>query len=129
MFLVKKAALAKQLGYTGKSPVESCGSNCTHNRPNLKLSRTDYGPLRPLGLAFCELLQQMNFNFDHFYQTSYKWHLGNWLGDFFQGELLEPARWNEWLKEADCLDPHVVEDLWKGMYEIDAEALLMKAGR
>ncbi len=127
--LAKKAAHAKQLGYEGKCPVESCGPDCDHNRLHLKLVNEDSEPLRPLGLAFCELLQQWNFNFDYHYQTFYKWHLGGWLKEFFQDELLEAARWNEWLKEAACLDSYVVDELWKGPYDVDAESLLKSTKR
>jgi hypothetical protein len=127
--LVKNAALAKQLGYRGKCPVDSCGPNCKHNRLNLKLAKTYTEPLRPLGLAFCELLQQESFNFDYHYQIFYKWRLGDWVREFFQDELPEPAQWNEWLKEAACLNPRVVDDIWKGPYEVGAETLLKKTGR
>jgi hypothetical protein len=127
--LVKKAALSKQLGYRGKCPVESCGSNCTHNRLNLKLAGTESEPLRPLGLAFCEFLQQENYDFDFHYQHSYKSGLESGLGGFFQDEVLEPARWNEWLKEVVCLSTDVVDGLWEGPYNILSETVLKKIGR
>jgi hypothetical protein len=100
------------------------------NRLNLKLARTasEAEPLRPLGLAFCELLLREGYSFDHHYQTFYKWQLENWLEEFFQDELLEPARRNEWLKEAAFLEPEVVDDR-NDMYGTSARTLLKKAAR
>jgi hypothetical protein len=126
---VKNAALAKQLGYQGECPVESCGPNCKHNHLSLRLSKTESGPLRPLGLAFCELLQQENFNFDYHYQTFYKWHLEAGLREFFQNELLELTQLNEWLKEAACLYACVVDELCNGLYDVSAKTILKKTGR
>jgi hypothetical protein len=126
--LVKQVAVAKQLGYQGKCPVDSCEASCKHNRLNLKLVETNSEPLRPLGLTFCELLLRDGYVFDHYYQTFYKWHLQNWLREFFQDELLDPAYWNEWLKEAASLEPEVVDDR-NDMYGTSAGMLLKKAAR
>lgn len=83
--LVKGIASAKQLGYRGKCPPESCGSSCDHNRIKLKLAVRDYLVSRPLPLVFCEILLRKGFDFDRYYM--YK--AGGYIDDDYHGRPWE----------------------------------------
>jgi hypothetical protein len=49
--LVKKIAFAKQLGYEGKCPMESCEPRCDYNQAKMKVTETDQQPVRLLPLV------------------------------------------------------------------------------
>jgi hypothetical protein len=73
--VIREVWKAKQLGFSGRVPVNECRNTCPHNRLKVKLPEGDMEPLPPLPLIFSKGSIENGVDLDLEYQASYAWGL------------------------------------------------------
>jgi hypothetical protein len=66
---------AKELGFSGRAPENTCKSKCPHNRLKLNLPEGNMEPIPPLPLIFSKGSIENGVDLDLEYQAGYAWDL------------------------------------------------------
>jgi hypothetical protein len=73
--VIREVWKAKQLGFSGRVPVNKCSNKCPHKRLKVNLPEGDMEPLPPLPLIFSKGSIENGVDLDLEYQASYAWDL------------------------------------------------------